>query len=111
MNKEDYDNLMGFNVTVPLLHVQPKNWRSLVYTSIMLAIKYWDDNVYWNCQIVDKLQIFDLKTTSRFENLFLELIDFQLKVENEVFDEYYKWLVIYKQFIAKSAPLGESMGN
>lgn len=93
---------MSYETKFPLLHIQPKNWRSIIYTAVLLAVKYWEDRVYWNNKVVEKLQIFDLKTTNKFENLFIELIDFKLNVKNEVFDEYFRWLAVYKQFKIQS---------
>ena len=69
---------------------------------MILAVKYWDDRVMVNSQIVDKLKVFDIKATNKFENLFLQLIGFKLKVDNELFDHYYKWLVVYNQFVNTS---------
>ena len=43
--------------------------------------------------------LFELGETKKFEHLFLNLIDFNLHIEQEYSEEYFKWLVLYKHLI------------
>lgn len=80
--KQDlYDKIKDLELHgMPLLHIQSMNWRSIIYTSIILAFKCWDDRCIRfnkiNEGIVDKTKIFDKQTTKKFENIYLTLIDF-----------------------------------
>lgn len=64
-----------------------------------MATKYWEDKYFWNIDVVEKIKVFDLKQTNKFENLFVLLLDFEFKVDNEIFEEYFKWLVLYQHYI------------
>jgi hypothetical protein len=75
------------------------NWRPMVYTSILVATKYWEDKYFWNIDIVDKIRVFDLAHTNKYENLFVALLDFEFVIDIEVFEEYFKWLVLYQTYI------------
>ena len=73
----------------------PANWKPIVYTSVILAIKNLEDRVYWNKDIVDFTLLFDIKETNNFEHLFLNLIDFNLHIDHTVSESYFKWLTLY----------------
>ena len=73
-------------------------------------MKYIDDRYFWNIDIVEKLRIFDLKATNKFEHLFLNLLDFSMYVSPSEFDEYFKWFVLYSKFRQQedvSNPVGQ----
>lgn len=77
----------------------PANWKPIVYTAVILAIKNLEDRVYWNKDIVDYTMLYDIKETNNFEHLFLNLIDFNLHIENPISESYFKWLTLYKKLI------------
>ena len=65
---------------------------------MLTSLKYLDDRYFWNIDLVEKLRVFDLKSTNKYEHLFLNLLDFELYVSDPDFDEYFKWLIIYSKF-------------
>ena len=75
------------------------NWRPLVYTSILLATKFYEDRFFKNIDVVNKLKIFDLASTNRYEHTFLDLMNFELSIRHEKLVEYFNWLVLYHNFI------------
>ena len=101
MNTNAAVELMDMKPAYPLFQVQPVNWKPLVYTAILLSVKFLEDNLFWNADVVAKLKLFDLQATNRYEHLFLSVIDFELAPAPQQFDDYFKWLLIYKQFVDK----------
>lgn len=97
---EDYNKLLEFNPYRPLFQLTPSNWRVVLYTSIITAVKYIEDRNIWNIDIVNTLSLFDLIHTNKYEHLFLNVLDFNMHVKNKLFEEYFKWLVLYKEFIS-----------
>ena len=76
----------------------PANWKGVVYIAMILAVKQIEDRNIWNIDIVHNLNIFDLKHTNKLEHLFLNLLDFKMYVKPKLFEEYFKWLLLYKEF-------------
>lgn len=75
---------------VPQFQVTCANWRAILYALTMVAVKFCDDegdfdNIDW----VDQMKVFDLQTTNKFENLILNLIQFNLTVDQETFETYF----------------------
>ena len=66
--------LKDFKPYRPCLQIIPQNWKSIVYTAVILAIKYWDDRYFWNMDVVDRLKIFDIHHTSKWEHMALEIL-------------------------------------
>ena len=81
------------------MQITPSNWKVLVYIAIVISVKYIDDNIIWNSEIINDLALFDLKYTNRYEHFFLGLLDFDVYVQNRLFEEYFRCLVFYKEFI------------
>ena len=75
------------------------NWKPLLFTSILVASKYWEDRYFWNVDIVEQLQLFTLEETNHFENLFTCILDFNFFTPIETVQEYFKWLVLYQHFL------------
>ena len=59
----------------------PANWKPIVYTSVILAIKNFEDRLYWNKDIVDHTLLYDIKETNNFEHFYVNLIDFNLHID------------------------------
>jgi hypothetical protein len=79
--KTAINEIINFVPFRPLLQLTPANWKPIVYTALILAIKYLEDRRYWNKDIVDNTMLFDIKDTNNFEHLFLNIIDFNLHIE------------------------------
>ena len=71
----------------------------LLYTSLIISVKYIVDRNIWNVDLVNVLALFDLKNTNKYEHLFLNVLDFNVFVQTRLYEEYFKWLVLYKEFI------------
>ena len=75
------------------------NWRPLIFTCFLIASKFWEDRYFWNVDVVEKLELFSLKDTNRYENLLACILDFEFAVSIETVQEYFKWLVLYQHYL------------
>lgn len=81
----------------PLFQLTSQNWRPVVFTSLILSLKYQDD---WNLQNVviwNLLKIFDTKQMHNWMNTFCVLLDYRFNVTDIEINKYQKSLVIYDQ--------------
>ena len=91
-------DMLSFKPLRPLFQVTPYNWKPILYIAMLTSLKYVDDRYFWNIDLVEKLRLFDIKATNKFEHLFLNLLDFELYVSQSEFEEYFKWLILYSKF-------------
>jgi hypothetical protein len=75
------------------------NWRPILFTSLLLASKFWEDRYFWNIDILDKMKVFSIEATNKYENIMTVLLDFNFYVEPETVEQYFKWLVLYQQYV------------
>ena len=68
------DELRGFRPNRPCLQILPQNWKSIVYSTLIIAAKYWDDKYYWNIDVVNRVQMFDIEHMNKYENGILEIL-------------------------------------
>jgi hypothetical protein len=61
------------------------NWRPLVFTSILLASKFWEDINFWNIDYVERLNLYPLKSINRMESEFISLCDYNIYVSAELY--------------------------
>lgn len=64
------------------------NWEPLLFTSILLASKFWEDVNYWNIDYEEHLGIYPLKSINRLESEFLSLCDYNMYVSAELYANY-----------------------
>ena len=64
------------------------NWRPLVFTSILLASKFWEDINFWNIDYVERLNLYPLKSINRMESEFISLCDYNIYVSAELYQAY-----------------------
>lgn len=79
----------------PLLQVTAYNWRPLVYTAVVISIKYQEDLMIKNKLFHQALGIFSTKEMHYWMNIFSVLLDYKFHVNQSEFNSYYKWLIIY----------------
>lgn len=84
-----------FDPQVAQFQLTATNWRGVIYSLMVTSRKYWDDNYFWNVDVVDALRIFDTKYTAKFEILLLNLSDFKMYVDNDEFQDYFDMLYSY----------------
>ena len=80
------NEIISFVPYRPLFQMTPANWKPIVYIAIILAVKYLQDTIYWNKDIVEHTMLFELHETNKFEHLFLDVIDFNINVEQQISD-------------------------
>lgn len=77
-------------MTTSKIEVRFSNWRPLVFTSILLASKFWEDICFWNFDYVENLDLYPLKSVNRMESEFLSLCNYNIYVSAELYSEYYQ---------------------
>lgn len=70
------------------IEVRFLNWEPLLFTSILLASKFWEDVNYWNIDYEEHLGIYPLKSINRMESEFLSLCDYNMYVSADLYDNY-----------------------
>ena len=70
------------------IEVRTSNWKPLVFTSILLASKFWEDINFWNIDYVERLDLYPLKSINRMESEVLSLCNYNIYVSAELYVEY-----------------------
>ncbi|KAL7432490.1 hypothetical protein ACHAXH_005754 [Discostella pseudostelligera] len=71
---------------------QPANWRSVLFSCMVLASKVWDDLSMWNCdfsKIVPSGVTFSLARTNELEIALLRALKYKVKVNSSEYAKYY----------------------
>ena len=76
-------------MTKSKIEIRFSNWRPLVFTSILLASKFWEDICFWNVDYSDALNFYPLKSINRMESEFISLCDYNIYVGAELYATYY----------------------
>ena len=85
------------------MQLRATNWKGLLYTLLVVTRKFWNDNNYWNADVVNALtkykdeRDYDLAYLNETENLMLRLLDFRLCVPPDEFAGTYASLRNYYQ--------------
>ena len=58
------------------------NWRPIVYSSILIASKYWEDYNFWNVDFASSCKLFSVEATNRLESTFLALCSYRRGILN-----------------------------
>lgn len=77
-------------MTTSKIEIRFSNWRPLLFTSILLASKFWEDICFWNVDYSEGLRFFPLKSINRMESEFLGLCNYNMYVSKEMYHDYYK---------------------
>ena len=76
-------------MTTSKIEIRFSNWRPLVFTSILLASKFWEDICFWNVDYSDTLNFYPLKSINRMESEFLSLCNYDIYVSAQLYTRYY----------------------
>lgn len=74
------------------LSPKPSNWRSVLFSCMVLASKVWDDLSMWNCdfsKIVPSAMTFSLARTNELELALLRALKYKVKVNASEYAKYY----------------------
>ncbi|XP_064239045.1 cyclin-Y-like protein 1B [Aotus nancymaae] len=67
----------------------PTNWKQIVLGATLLASKIWKNHHHWNVDDGQNPKDVAVKTLSKMEQWFLELLDFDICVSTSVYVKYY----------------------
>ena len=76
-------------MTTSKIEIRFSNWRPLLFTSILLASKFWEDISFWNVDYSDALNFYPLKSINRMESEFLSLCNYDVCVSKHLYEQYY----------------------
>jgi len=76
-------------MTTSNIEIRFSNWQPLVFTSILLASKFWEDICFWNQDYVVGLNLYPLKSVNRMESEFISLCNYNIYVSAEMYSQYY----------------------
>jgi len=71
---------------------QPTNWRSILFSCMVLSSKVWDDLSMWNCDFskIGPLGVtFSLSRTNELEIALLRALEYKVKVNASEYAKYY----------------------
>jgi len=69
--------------------LHPSNWRRLVFSSIMMATKVWEDESVWNVDFLDVFPLLTILDLNKMENRFLEYLQFNVITTGSEYAKYY----------------------
>lgn len=69
--------------------LHPENWRRIVFGSIIIATKVWEDESVWNVDFLDLFPLLTLNDLNNTENKFLELLQFNVLIHASEYAKYY----------------------
>jgi len=78
--------------------LHPENWRRIVFGSIIIATKVWEDESVWNVDFLDLFPLLTLNDLNNTENKFLELLQFNVLIHASEYAKYYFELRALSQF-------------
>jgi len=91
------------------LRPRAKNWRSLLFSCMILSSKVWDDLSMWNADFSQSCPpgvAFPLKRINQLELAVLHALSFQVKVPAS---EYAKYYFLLRSMLIKSGLGGENL--
>ena len=58
-----------------------KNWKKVIFISLILASKVWDDDSYENVHFAKAFTVYTLQEINNLERTFLSIIEFNVHVK------------------------------
>ncbi|KAL8454065.1 hypothetical protein Emed_000563 [Eimeria media] len=71
------------------LTLHERNWRPVVFTSLLIAQKVWDDQLLSNATFARIYPFFTRDEMNRLEATFLDLLHFEVVVKPSTYAKYY----------------------
>jgi len=78
-----------------VVQVRPNNWKSLVFSTMIMASKVWDDLSMWNVDFSQVCPSFNLRRINELELAVLEFLEYSVKVSASDYAKYYFHLRSY----------------
>ena len=73
------------------------NWKKILFTSMVIAAKVWDDTSYQNSEVIKTFTMFTLQELNEMERNFLMLIEYELFIKSGEYAESYFLVKTYAQ--------------
>jgi len=73
------------------------NWRRLVFVSILMAEKAYEDTAIWNVDYSDAFPEFKLRELNRMEIEYLKKIDYKLMIKSSEYERCYFQLTTFPE--------------
>jgi hypothetical protein len=77
--------------------VSEVNWKRLLFTSLIMASKTWDDDSFENQHFAKVCTMYSLRQINQMEGVFLTLIDYSLVLSGSDYAKYYFILRTYAE--------------
>ena len=81
------------------------NWKRLIFITLVLGNKVWDDESFENPNFAQAFTVFSLREIALFEMTLLGLIDYDVSVKNSEYAKQYFSLRTYSEERNRSFPL------
>lgn len=91
------NKLMKMRPVRPLFQVTAYNWKPILFTSLVLSIKYQEDLMIKNVMVFNAVKMFSVSEINRWLKLFTVLLDFRIDVGISEYNSYFKWLIVYSK--------------
>lgn len=92
-----YINRLIYFTQIP---IQPLTWRPLIFSSLLIAQKMWDDQCCTNGYFAEIYPFFTTEQVNQLEMTFLKLLQYNTHIK---FSQYYQYLNI-KELIPEPLP-------
>lgn len=87
------------------LRISSLNWKRLLFTSLVLASKIWDDESFENKHFAQVFTMYTQEEINTMESVFLTILDFRLIVSGSDYANYFLILRTYAERQQRSFPL------
>jgi len=74
------------------VQIQPNNWKTIIFCSMIIASKIIDDETNENCNFAKLFPQYNLKYINKLEKNYLQLIDYKVNIESDTYAKYYYYL-------------------
>jgi hypothetical protein len=79
------------------IRIDELNWKRLVFITLVIGSKVWDDESYENVHFAKVFTRFTLKDIVDMERMFLALVNFNVGIKSSEYAKYYFILRTYSE--------------